>query len=172
MDVKLPPLGEGTDSGTVVNILVKEGDQVTKGQTIIELETGKAVAPIPSSADGKVSTIAVKEGSKISVGATILSLGDGCGPAAEPDRPAVAKSESAPEAPGDNEPGNNEAATTEEFSSNSPLPPPASPSLRRLARDLGIDLRKIKGSENGGRIVLADLRNYIQRLQKRATQAP
>ena len=68
MDVKLPPLGEGADSGTVVNILVKEGDQIAKGQHIIELETGKAVVPIPSNAAGQISKILVKDGAKISVG--------------------------------------------------------------------------------------------------------
>ena len=73
MDVKLPPLGESADSGTVVNILVKEGDQITKGQTIIELETGKAVTPISSSASGLVTKVIVKEGQKISVGSPILS---------------------------------------------------------------------------------------------------
>jgi len=48
MDIKLPPLGEGVDSGTVVALSVKEGDDVTKGQGVIEIETGKAVAPVPS----------------------------------------------------------------------------------------------------------------------------
>ena len=91
MDVKLPTLGEGADSGTVVNILVKEGDQVSKGQTVIELETGKAVTPISSSAAGQVTKIIVKEGQKISVGAPILSLAGGAAeaPAAAPAKKAA-----------------------------------------------------------------------------------
>src|SRR5688500_4333744 len=89
MDVKLPPLGEGADSGTVVNILIKEGDSITKGQTIIELETGKAVTPISSSAGGQVSKIIVKEGQKISVGAPILSISGGA--AETPAAPAQKK---------------------------------------------------------------------------------
>src|SRR3954469_19044996 len=64
MDVKLPNLGEGADSGTVVGILVKPGAQIKKGQSIIELETGKAVAPIPSPAAGTVTNVRVKEGDK------------------------------------------------------------------------------------------------------------
>jgi pyruvate dehydrogenase E2 component (dihydrolipoamide acetyltransferase) len=75
MDVKVPKLGEGADSGVVVSILVKEGDQVSEGQTIIELENEKAVAPVPSTAGGTVTKIRVKEGDKISVGQVILSLG-------------------------------------------------------------------------------------------------
>ena len=57
MDVKLPKLGEGADSGVVVNVFVKDGDQVAKGQAIIELENEKAVASIPSTAAGVVTKI-------------------------------------------------------------------------------------------------------------------
>src|ERR1700689_1152687 len=73
MDLKLPPLGEGVDSGSVVSILVKEGETIQKGQGIIELETGKAVAPVPSSSAGKVTKMIVSVGDKISVGQPILS---------------------------------------------------------------------------------------------------
>ena len=74
MDIKLPRLGEGAESGTVVSILVKAGDQVKEGQTIVELENEKAVAPIPASASGRVAKLYVKEGDKISVGQPILAL--------------------------------------------------------------------------------------------------
>ena len=178
MDVKLPPLGESADSGTVVTILVKEGDQIQKGQTIIELETGKAVTPIPSSAAGQVTKIIVKEGAKISVGAPILSLAGGessapapSGPAAKPaatTKPGASKKAAPVE---ELEKETDEAAAPGDYEYEGTLPPPASPSLRRLAHDLGIDLRKIKGSENGGRIVLGDLKTYIQGLQKRSAQS-
>ena len=74
MDVRLPNLGEGADSGVVVSVQVKEGDTIQKGQTLIELESGKAVAPIPAPAPGKVTSIRVKEGDKISAGAILISL--------------------------------------------------------------------------------------------------
>ncbi|MEO6182775.1 MAG: 2-oxo acid dehydrogenase subunit E2 [Verrucomicrobiota bacterium] len=170
MDVKLPPLGEGADSGTVVNILVKEGDTITKGQTIIELETGKAVTPISSSAAGQVSKIIVKEGQKISVGAPILSVAGGTAEspsAAVPKKLAPAKAQAKTSAaPVEEE--EVEETTKEDFEYTGGLPPPASPSLRRLAHDLGIDLRKVRGSEGGGRIVLADLKSYVQSLQRAA----
>ena len=76
MDIKLPRLGEGAESGTVVSIFVKPGDQVKEGQTILELENEKAVAPIPASASGRVAKLYVKEGDKISAGQSILSLSD------------------------------------------------------------------------------------------------
>ena len=86
MDVRLPKLGEGAESGTVVSIMVKEGDTIATGQTILELENEKAVAPIPSTASGRVRKIRVKEGDKISAGQVILSIdtgGAGLKPAAD-----------------------------------------------------------------------------------------
>src|SRR2546422_7538901 len=76
MDLKLPNLGEGADSGTVVNLFVKEGDQITKDQPVIELENEKAVATIPSTAAGTITKIFVKAGDKITVGQRILSLSE------------------------------------------------------------------------------------------------
>jgi pyruvate dehydrogenase E2 component (dihydrolipoamide acetyltransferase) len=167
MDVKLPTLGEGADSGTVVNIYVKEGDQVTKGQSILEVETGKAVAPVPSSVAGKVTKVLVAVGDKISVGAPLISIESGAGApapaAAKPAAPAKAASVRAvapaaePEEPVEEDVDTGTA-------------PAASPTIRRIARELGIDLRKIRGSESGGRIVMADVRAYVQRLQRAAAQ--
>ncbi len=84
MDVKLPKLGEGADSGVVVNVFVKEGDPVAKGQAIIELENEKAVASIPATAAGVVAKIHVKPGDKISVGQRLISLNESGKPAAAP----------------------------------------------------------------------------------------
>src|ERR1035441_2580579 len=92
MDLKLPHLGEGADSGTVVNLFVKEGDAVTKGQPILELENEKAVATIPATAAGAVMQVFVKVGDKLSVGQRILSLGE----SGTASAPPTAKSEPAP----------------------------------------------------------------------------
>ncbi len=167
MDVKLPKLGEGADSGVVVNVFVKEGDPVARDQAILELENEKAVASVPSTADGVVTKIYVKAGDKISVGQRLISLSDGDQPAAAV-APAVKRAapEPKPETPAE-EP---DAEAGEEI----PKPvaaPVTSPSIRRLARELGIDLSKVRGSEAGGRIVTGDIRAYIARLQK-ATEKP
>src|SRR5262245_43949254 len=95
MDVKLPNLGEGADSGTVVNLFVKEGDRVEKDQPVVELENEKAVATIPSTAAGVVSKVFVKAGDKVSVGQKLISVNDGDGapasaPAAKASQPAQA----------------------------------------------------------------------------------
>jgi pyruvate dehydrogenase E2 component (dihydrolipoamide acetyltransferase) len=180
MDVKLPNLGEGADSGTVVGILVKPGAQVKKGQNIIELETGKAVAPIPSPAAGTVANIRVKEGDKISVGSVILSLDEAAGGTSTATAPAPgAPAEKKPARPMARKPqpeaeaGEEEAETVEagdaQIVNENPVAPP---SVRNVSRELGIDLRKIRGSESGGRIVWEDLRNYIARLERLAAKKP
>src|SRR5882672_4942346 len=92
MDLKLPNLGEGADSGVVVNIFVKEGDAVAKDQPVLELENEKAVATIPSTAAGTVTKVYVKAGEKVTVGQRILALTEsGAGaPAAAPVKTAAA----------------------------------------------------------------------------------
>lgn len=171
MDVKLPKLGEGADSGVVVNIFVKEGDTIANGQAIIELENEKAVASIPSTAAGKVEKIHVKNGDRISVGQRLISVAGEGQPAAAPaaaPKPAAAKKPAAP-APEPEETDEEPVEEDEGEIVNSD--PVASPSLRRVARELDIDLRKIRGSESGGRIVAADVRNYIHRLIAAAAKA-
>src|SRR6516225_3238488 len=91
MDLKLPNLGEGADSGTIVNLFVKEGDQITKDQPVLELENEKAVATIPSASAGIVTRIYVSPGDKISVGQRILALSEAGAPAAAPPGPIKAQ---------------------------------------------------------------------------------
>jgi len=173
MDVKLPKLGEGADSGVVVNIFVKEGDTVAKDQNILELENEKAVASIPSTGAGVVAKVHVKSGDRISAGQLLITLSGGAQPAAAPtpaaaSAPKPAAKKAAPVA----------APVAVEEVDDSPAPegeivnenPVASPSVRKVARELGIDLRTIRGSESGGRIVINDLRNYVQRLLKAAAR--
>jgi pyruvate dehydrogenase E2 component (dihydrolipoamide acetyltransferase) len=179
MDVKLPKLGEGAESGVVVSVAVKEGDQVNKGQTILELENEKAVAAIPSSAAGTVRKVNVKAGDRISVGHTLITLdADGAAPTAEaksesqkkPAAPAPKARRAAPEPEPEAEEEYEEEESAETAADKAGFAPPASPSIRKLARDIGLDLRKIQGSEAGGRIVLEDIRNFIQKLQRQATR--
>jgi len=170
MDVKLPKLGEGADSGVIVGIFVKEGDSVAKDQTILELENEKAVAPIPASAAGIVEKIHVKMGDRISVGQKILTLAGAAAPAAATPAPTA---KTAPAALA--------AAPAPQFSAD-PIPlevdepadpliaPVASPSIRKMARELGIPLSRIKGSGNGGRIVIGDVKHFIARLIQSAAK--
>jgi pyruvate dehydrogenase E2 component (dihydrolipoamide acetyltransferase) len=176
MDVRLPRLGEGADSGTIASIFVKEGDQVKQDQPILELESEKAVATIPAPAAGTVTKLYVKEGDEIKLGQMILTLSESAGaPAPTPILDATAGDE---EPPGTAAP----AAIVPPVLTPAPaFPPPvagaapaASPSVRKIARELGIDLTRVRGSERGGRITLADVRQHIGRLQTIAfqTQSP
>ncbi len=181
MDIRIPRLGEGVSFGTVVNILVAEGDEVKKDQTIMEIETEKAVAPIPSPESGRVTKIYVKQGDTVPIGQPVIALAVGSDTGQAPQaKVAAARNEDAPKSaaavrknipekintlvPGA------ESGTGYRYQSKSGFPPPASPAIRKLAGDLGIDLNRVKGSERGGRIVLADLKNYIQQLQRAALE--
>jgi pyruvate dehydrogenase E2 component (dihydrolipoamide acetyltransferase) len=156
MDVKLPNLGEGADSGTVVNLLVKAGDTISAGQGILELESEKAVATIPAPAGGVVAQVFVKVGDKIGDGQRLLALGE-AGAAPAPAAAPVAAPTAA------------EAAPIADLPPLQPgVEPTASPSIRRMARELGLDLTQVRPSERGGRIVLADVRAYIGQLQRLA----
>ncbi len=161
MEIRLPQLGEGAESGAVANIFVKEGDTIQKDQPMIELESEKAVAAIPSPAAGKVTKIHVKQGDTVKVGQAILTVAEVGTVAAVADRgPAE------PQAP----PRPVSTATTPRQIPGIPIA--AAPTVRKLAAELGIDLTRVAGSEPGGRITMADLRGYIQQLQQTATAAP
>ena len=168
MDVRLPKLGEGADSGTVVGILIKEGEAVAKDQPIMELETEKAVGTIPSSEAGVVEKIYVKVGDKISAGQPILSV-QGKEESSDKIQTPVSKPKTDQSGLG-RQPEIRSDSGQYRFDSKSGFPPPASPSLRKIAREIGIDLSRVRGSESGGRITIQDVRNYIHWLQATAFQ--
>ncbi|MCX7867969.1 MAG: 2-oxo acid dehydrogenase subunit E2 [Limisphaera sp.] len=186
MDIKLPPLGEGADSGVVVSVFVKPGDTISPGQPLLELENEKAIATIPAEHAGTVAEVYVKPGEKLAVGQRILRLQTpgAAAPASAPPTaatPRTPKPEAPPAAP---RPA--PAAASPVTTPAAPLPPVeeleeeeipapvaapvAPPSVRRLARELGIDLSRVRGTDPGGRITRQDLRNYIQRLQTLAVK--
>ena len=152
MDIRLPNLGEGADSGVVVNILVKAGDPVQLDQPILELETDKAVGSIPASAAGTVQQIQVKIGDKVSAGAILLTLTESAGAMPSASVPVVQRPAAAP-------------IKVAPQPSATGIPPAASPTVRKMAAQLGIDLTGVSGSGHGGRIAVEDLRAYIQNLQ-------
>lgn len=167
MDVKLPNLGEGADNGTVVNLYVKAGDRIEKGQPLLELENEKAVAMIPSTVSGTVASVFVKMGDRVSVGHKIVSVNEAGGPIAAPAPAAAPKPAAQPVAHAAPAPPTNHVAAP---AAEEPLPEvsaagvAAAPSIKQMASDLGIDLTKVRGTASGGRIVLSDVRNYIQKL--------
>ena len=153
MEVRLPQLAEGADSGSVVNLLVAVGDKIRKDQTLLELENQKAVAPISAPADGTIAQIHVKPGDVVSVGQLLVSIDEeGAAPSEGPVSREAA-------------PVRDEPVERRTLSALSGLPPPASPSIRKMAKELGVDLSRVPGSGHGGRITPEDVRAYVHRLQ-------
>lgn len=166
-EFRLPDVGEGIESGTVVSVLVSEGDVIELEQGVIELETDKAVVEVPSGVAGRVTSVNVTPNSEISIGEVILTVEEGAAEAAE-EAPApdaaeqVAQSEVAAPKPAQLDP----AQPAEPAGSTAAAQPaaapaagsiPAAPSVRRLARERGIDLSQVSGSGILGRISAADL---------------
>ena len=164
----MPALAEGVNEGTVVSIQVKEGDKIDKDQTILELETEKATAPIPSPDAGTVSKILVKEGDKVSVGQPMIEIQE----AGAPSKPAEKKEEQVQKSPEAPRVGTQAPSASFQYQSPTGAPPPASPTVRKMARELGIDLTRVRGTEKGGRITIHDVRDYVQQLRASASQQP
>jgi pyruvate dehydrogenase E2 component (dihydrolipoamide acetyltransferase) len=172
-EVKLPEVGEGIDSGTVVGILVSVGDSIEVDQPLLELETDKAVVEVPSSAAGVVKAIHVKENEEAQIGQAIVTL-DEAGSAeseaaSEPEQPKQeapkqeapkqdTKAESKPEAASSPSPASTPTPSSSGDSDGSTIP--AAPSVRRLARELGVNLADVAGSGVLGRISAEDVKQY------------
>jgi pyruvate dehydrogenase E2 component (dihydrolipoamide acetyltransferase) len=178
-EFKLPDLGENIASGDVVSVHVKEGDVVKPGQAILEVETDKAVIEVPCPPGGTVAKVLVKKGETVKVGqALVLLEAAGSAPAAKPAAPAAPTPAPAatpaaapaasppPPAPvaAPPAPAPVAAAPATNGSAAKPAPvaaaavvEPAGPAVRRLARELGVDLARVRGSGTGGRIVREDV---------------
>jgi len=164
--VTLPEVGDNVEQGTVVTVLVKAGDTITEGQAVIEIETDKAVVEVPSSAAGVVKEVQVKEGDTVKVGGVILTL-EGQAQVAAPEVPAPeapVTGQSAPESPrSDDSPQTDSIYNTQLYDQKRTFDGRpvihAAPSVRRLAREMGVDLAGVQGSGPAGRISEADLKS-------------
>jgi pyruvate dehydrogenase E2 component (dihydrolipoamide acetyltransferase) len=161
-DVKLPEISENVESGTVIEVLVSEGDSVNEEQALIELETEKAAVEVPSPFSGKVTDLQVSEGDEIEIGQLILRI--------ETDTEDAKAKETEPEKK-ERKKEEGKAGKKEEEKKPEPgteIPPAAAPSVRRLAREMNVDLRQVKGTAPGGRISAEDVKRYAERGKERA----
>lgn len=180
-EIRLPDLGEGIDQGDVVRILVSEGDSIKVDQPVIELETDKALVEVPSSVAGTVATVNVSSGESISPGAVLVTIDAAqAGDTREAVRESHAKEKNVqqppPDAPAERRapPAPVNADTDEETPAaveSSSATVPAAPSVRRFARELGVDLRQVPGSGAGGRITRDDVKSYVQSSLNETAQA-
>jgi pyruvate dehydrogenase E2 component (dihydrolipoamide acetyltransferase) len=197
-EFKLPELGENISQGDLVRLMIAPGARVSEGQPVMELETDKAVVEVPSSVSGVVKEVKVKEGEKIKVGQVIFTL-DGGAPAqpevAQTRNAPVEHSsgqhgarlafQAAIRAEGKTEeqalPPDQPQQATPVFSMPVQLgkvagtehrqPIPAAPRVRRLAREVGVDIYEVKGSGPGGRISDDDVKGHAKALLSAAATA-
>jgi pyruvate dehydrogenase E2 component (dihydrolipoamide acetyltransferase) len=156
-EVKLPRLGQGMESGTIVRWLKSEGEQVAKGEPLYELDTDKVTQEVEAEASGVLLKIAVNEG-EVEVGRTIAFIGKAGESVAAAEAPAPKKEEKAKPATKAPEP---EPEPVQAQTTNGRIK--ASPLARRLARERGIDLGAVRGSGPDGRIVAEDVeRSEVQ----------
>jgi pyruvate dehydrogenase E2 component (dihydrolipoamide acetyltransferase) len=163
MTVKVPDIGDFKDV-EVIEVLVKPGDAVAKEQSLITLESDKATMEIPSPAAGVVQELRVKTGDKVSEGAAILVLAAGAAEAPAYASPAAGGAATPVLAP--------VAAAAVAAAPLPPVPrepreamqskPHASPSVRKFARELGVDLARVKGSGPKARVLHADVQTFVK----------
>ncbi|MBN1560765.1 2-oxo acid dehydrogenase subunit E2 [candidate division KSB1 bacterium] len=188
VDITVPELGENVTGGTVANVLVAAGESIAKDQSIVELETEKAVLEVPSTASGVVKDVLVKTGDELAIGQVIIRLESG---AAEPQKQEAAEAEPAAEKPAPSpRPPSQASPELATAPPPSPEPPPAAltasdargipaaaaPSVRRFAREIGVDINSVTGTGAGGRITIDDVKALSQKLHQESktitTSAP
>jgi pyruvate dehydrogenase E2 component (dihydrolipoamide acetyltransferase) len=195
-EFRLPELGENIDSGDLVRLMISPGAHVSEGQPVMELETDKAVIEVPSTVSGVVREIKVKEGQKVKVGEVIFTLEGGAVAEVEPARrhepvehisgqqAARLAFQLAMRAEGKTEeqalPPDQPQAPIPVFSMPVQLgkvagtdrdPVPAAPHVRRLAREVGVDIRSVPGSGPGGRISEDDVKQCAKNALMQAAAA-
>ncbi|BCU68172.1 dihydrolipoamide acetyltransferase component of pyruvate dehydrogenase complex [Sulfolobales archaeon HS-7] len=149
MEFKFPDVGEGITEGRIVKWLVKDGDEVKEDQPLVEVETDKAVVTLPSPGRGKIK-IALQEGAEVKVGEILGVIGDELPKGGqEPERKVETRVTQSPQ---------QEVAKEKEVI--------ATPAVRRLARELGVDLTKVEGTGPGGKILEEDVRRFYESKKK------
>lgn len=214
-ELKLPEVGEGIETGTVIALLVKEGDRIEVDQPVLELETDKAVVEVPATVAGVVTKVHLKANTEARIGEVMITVDP---QAAGGDAPADAQGKAADDAAAKAEPTESKAASAEPVApegaatqaaeakqgaeakqpaaakpaasgetgrdrpapasaaaSAAPVHPglvPAAPSVRRMAREQGVDLRHVTGSGILGRISAADVERFANGGGQQAPSAP
>lgn len=166
-DVKLPDLGENITSANILTVLVKAGDKITADSGMLEIETDKATIEVPAGVAGTVEKVHVQAGDKAAPGQVILTV---IGVAPEVEKPKGESKASAPVVP----PGTpkpvtaapNGATRTTSPPPRSARPAPASPTVRRLAREIGVEVSQVGGSGPKGRISHEDVKAHARALLK------
>jgi pyruvate dehydrogenase E2 component (dihydrolipoamide acetyltransferase) len=162
MTVKVPDIGDFKDVA-VIEVLVKPGDTVAPEQSLITVESDKATMEIPSPAAGKISAVKIKVGDKVSQGSTILELeAEGGTAAAAAPAPAASKPTAEDAVPVPESGAPQRPPVPKEPQEALAAKPHASPSVRKFARELGVDLTRVRGSGPKSRILHSDVQAFVK----------
>jgi pyruvate dehydrogenase E2 component (dihydrolipoamide acetyltransferase) len=154
-ELKIPEVGENVESIQVVGVLVSPGDKIAVDQAVLELETGKAIVEVPASGGGTIAQILVSEGDDVKVGDVFAILegaveSDAEPPAVEDPKPVDAPAVETP------------VAAAIESEPSPKLLVPAAPSVRKFAREEGVDISKVGGSGPHGRVSQDDIKAHVR----------
>lgn len=179
-EFKLPDLGEGVHEGQIVSLLVKEGDSINEYQPMLEVETDKAAVEIPSPKTGRIAKLLCKPGQTVKVGEVLVVIEDGAAgaaapaaaPAAKPaaasapvSAPAASVAASAPAPARTPEPAYAPAAKAAAPAAPAVRrdgPIPAAPNVRKLAREMGVDIAEVAPTGPNGRVMREDVERHVK----------
>ncbi len=175
IEFKMPELGENIESAQVIKLYVKKGDKIEKDQVILEIETDKATVEVPSEISGIVKEVKIKEGDNVKVGSTVLLL------ETKEQTVETAKKEIIKEGFPKTEENKSEIKTDMEISEERKtvirdvpnkkefpkIIAPASPSVRRFAREIGVDINEVNGTGPGGRISVEDIKRFAKTINEK-----
>jgi len=179
----LPDLGENIEAADILNVLVKNGDVIENDQAVLEIETDKATIEVPSNVAGKVIKVFVKAGGKAKVGQVVFKV-----ETSEVEQHKIKTPETKPEEKEETKKttkvevkkeasapltGERQSIQAMEMDNQPPIlkgAAPAAPSVRRIAREIGVDINKVPGTGSGGRISMDDVKAFSKKLHESYTQ--
>lgn len=175
-EFKLPELGENIETADVTKVLVKNGDKIDKDQIVLEIETDKATVEVPSEFAGTVKKVFIKDGETVKVGQIIFTF-DGADASQTVEKDDLSKVES----PIIEEPAQVAKAVEKIVKSEKSVLPrrediakriaPAAPSVRRFAREIGIDIHQVGGSGPGGRISIDNVKAFAKNINENLSKS-
>lgn len=197
MEFKLPELGEDVEGGDIISIIVKRGETVQKEQTLMEIETDKAVIELPSPVDGTIKELHIEQGDNVKIGQLLVTFDSNGDQPAQTTKEEITDSKTIEQKPAEEQTNadtdieqkvkseetfqqliaedqaeKKDADTdnvisitkqeTEDIDQSNIERVPASPSVRRLAREIGVDISSVAGSGPGGRISEEDVKAFAK----------
>ncbi|MGK9368451.1 dihydrolipoyllysine-residue acetyltransferase [Melioribacter sp. Ez-97] len=171
VEFRVPVLGENIESAQIAKVLVKPGDEIKADQILMEIETDKATVEVPSEYAGTVKEVKVKDGDTVKVGQTVFLIETTSKPSAKeaaPESKPAAKAEKTVEQP--QQPVKEHTHMPQVIDIPRDIVKnivPAAPSVRRFAREIGIDIHQVVGSGKSGRITIEDVKAFAKNLNKK-----